>query len=97
MQILSVSQLYEVQEMGKYLNKTTLPFSANYVFQMTPQLHIKLFNFHGLLQRKPQLGVYPSPITTAQAHVRQDLKLSTKFRHRQQEILDESLGTAPAY
>jgi hypothetical protein len=93
-----VSQLFEVQD-NLQTSGQNLPELFNTLRAHNPNIYGKLswlcWNIWDT--RLPRRPAYPSSITTAQAFLQQDNKLSRIYRKKTRKILDNSIGTAPTY
>ena len=97
LQILTVSQLFEVQDNAQISNHDNEELLGA-IQQISRGLHDKLRwlirNIRSL--RLPRNAIYPSALTTSQAFAQQDKKLSSNYRKKSRQKLDDSIGTAPA-
>jgi hypothetical protein len=96
--LYSVSQLFEVQD-NLQTSAQNHPELFNTLRTHHPNIHDKLSWLCRNIRdtRLPRRPSYPSSITTAQAFLQQDNKLSRIYRKKTRKILDDSIGIAPAY
>ncbi len=96
--LYTVSQLFEVQD-NLQTSAQNHPELFNTLRTHHPNIHDKLSWLCRNIRdtRLPRRSSYPSSITTAQAFLQQDNKLSRIYRKKARKILDDSIGIAPAY
>jgi hypothetical protein len=98
MLLFRVSQIFEIND-----NMTTSEEEKIKLFEHLDQHHLSLSNKLKWICRNLQdtrltrTPTYPTSLTTGQAQIQQDSKLSSKYRKQARQDLDLSIGTVPAY
>jgi hypothetical protein len=93
--IITVSQLFETHLSGR-IDKSVSPELMNSLSQY-PALQHKIRIFVRAFSQQPYHNKYVCPRTNLAILANQDNNLSRRYRLKCRELLDESIGVAPAY